>query len=118
MVGTLFLLSVPLRRPLAAKLIRDFCPLSDEVHANQHVRDFLGRVSLLWAFMQLSNATITIWLLLTQSTSVFVMTRMAMSWTLTISAIVTSALWFQRSMARHGILVTLPTWRRAGSAAS
>ena len=118
LVGTLFLLSVPLGRPLAQKLLRDFCPLSDEVHANEHVRTFLGRVSLLWAFFQLANATVTIWLLLTQSPSVFVVTRMAVSWTLTISAIVLSALWFRRSMARQGIVVTLPTWHRTGSAAA
>jgi hypothetical protein len=117
LVGTLFLLSVPLGRPLAQRLLRDFCPLSDEVHANEHVRQFLQRVSLLWAFFQLANATVTIWLLLTQSPSVFVVTRMAVSWTLTITAIVVSALWFRRSMARHGIVVTLPTWHRAGSAA-
>ncbi|HEX5095011.1 MAG TPA: hypothetical protein VFX21_03325, partial [Acidimicrobiia bacterium] len=92
-------------------------PLSDEVHANEHVRHFLGRVSLLWAFFQLANATLTIWLLLTQSPSVFVVTRMAVSWTLTITAIVVSALWFRRSMARQGIVVTLPTWQRTGSAA-
>jgi hypothetical protein len=33
------------------------------------------------------------------------------SWTVTITAIIVSALWFRRSMARHGITVNLPTWR-------
>jgi hypothetical protein len=111
LVATAFLLSVPLGRPLAGKLAADFCPLPDDVLANEHVRLFFRRISLLWAFAQASNATITIWLLLTQSLATFVVARMAVSWSVTITAIVISALWFRHSMAKHGIHVRLPSWR-------
>ena len=43
------------------------------MYANEHVRRFFRRISLLWAFAQASNATITIWLLLTQSLATFVL---------------------------------------------
>lgn len=112
LVATAFLVSVPLGRPLAAKLAADFCPLPDDLYANEHVQRFFRRISLLWAFVQAANATVAIWLLLTQSLATFVLARFALSWGITIGAIAISALWFRASMARHDIHVRLPSWRR------
>jgi hypothetical protein len=117
LVATAFLISVPLNRPLAAKLATDFCPLPDDMRTNAHVRRFFRQISLLWAFTQACNATITIWLLLSQSVSTFVVARVAVSWIMMISAITLSTLWFRRSMARHGITVALPRWRSTPRAA-
>jgi hypothetical protein len=117
LVATAFLVSVPLNRPLAAKLATDFCPLPDDMRANAHVRRFFRQISLLWAFTQACNATITIWLLLTQSMSTFVVGRVAVSWIMMITAITASTLWFRRSMAHHGITVALPRWRSTPRAA-
>ncbi|MCL6516491.1 DUF3159 domain-containing protein [Alicyclobacillus sp.] len=111
LVASAFLLSVPLGNPLAGRLASDFCPLPDEVVRNEHVRLFFRRISLLWAFAYAANAALTIWLLLTQSIATFVVARVALSWTLTITAVVVSALWFRRTMARHGIHVRLPSLR-------
>jgi hypothetical protein len=111
LIASAFLVSVPLNRPLAAKLASDFCPLPDDVRSNAHVRRFFRQISLLWAFAQACNASITIWLLLSQSLSTFIVARFAVSWIVTVTAIVLSALWFRRSMARHGITVALPRWR-------
>jgi hypothetical protein len=118
LVAGAFLLSVPMNRPLAARLAADFCPLSLEVHANAHVRRFFRQISLLWAFVQTANAGITIWLLFSQSLSTFVLLRTVVSASVTITAIVASALWFKRSMARNGIEVRLPGWRRSAVIAS
>ena len=112
LVATAFLLSVPLNRPLAARLAADFCPLSNEMHANAHVRRFFRHISLLWAFAQAANAAITIWLLFSQSLGAFVVLRSIVSLGVTVAAIIASVLWFKRSMARHGIVVQLPAWRR------
>jgi hypothetical protein len=111
LVATAFLVSVPLGRPLAGKLAADFCPLPDDVYTNEHVRRFFRNISLLWAFAHASNATITIWLLFTQSLGTFVVARVAVSWTVMIGTIIVSALWFRASMARHDIHVRLPSWR-------
>lgn len=111
LVASAFLLSVPLGNPLAGRLASDFCPLPDEVVRNEHVRLFFRRISLLWAFAYAANAALTVWLLLTQSLATFVVARVALSWTLTITAVVVSALWFRRTMARHGIHVRLPSLR-------
>jgi hypothetical protein len=111
LVAAAFLFSVPINKPLAGRLANDFCPLPDEMHTNLHVRRFFRQISLLWAFVQALNASVTIWLLFSQSLGTFVMARQAVSTTLTISAIVASIVWFKRSMNRHGIHVQLPRWR-------
>lgn len=115
LVAGAFLFSVPLGHPLAGRLAADFCPLSKEMHANTHVRRFFRQISLLWAFVQTANAGITIWLLFSQSLATFVLLRSVVSAGVTITAIIASALWFKRSMARNGIVVQLPTWRRAAA---
>jgi hypothetical protein len=104
LVAAAFLLSVPLGRPLAERLARDFCPIPSKVLANEHVRLFFLRVTLLWAITQLANATVTLWLLLSQSLATFLVAKTLVSWALTGGAIVISTIWFKRSMTRHGIL--------------
>lgn len=108
LVASAFLLSVPLGRPLASRLAGDFCPIPDEVMGNQHVRLFFRNISLLWAVTQFANASITLWLLATQSIGTFVVARAVVSWSLTGAAILISTIWFKRSMTRHGILGPRP----------
>jgi hypothetical protein len=107
LVGAAFLLSVPLDRPLAARLAADFCPLSLEVRGNRHVRTFFRRISLLWAAAQMTNAALTIWLLFSQSVATFVVFRTIVSAGVTITAIAVSTIWFRRSMSKHGIVVRM-----------
>jgi hypothetical protein len=111
-IAAAFLLSVPLDRPLAGRLADDFCPLPADFRANAHVRQFFRQVSLLWAFIGAVNVTVTLWLLFTQSIGTYVVAKTAASSALTISAIIVSTLWFRRSMARHGIVVTVASFRR------
>jgi intracellular septation protein A len=107
-----FLLSVPLDRPLAGRLADDFCPLPADIRTNAHVRQFFRQISLLWAFIGAVNVTVTLWLLFTQSIGTYVVAKTAASSALTVSAIIISTLWFRRSMARHGIVVTFASFRR------
>jgi hypothetical protein len=111
-VAAAFLLSVPLNKPLAGRLADDFCPIPADVRANTHVRHFFRQISLLWAFTQALNVAVTLWLLFTQSVGTYVVAKTALSSTLTVSAIIVSTLWFRRSMARHGIVVTFASLRR------
>ena len=116
LIAGAFLFSVALDRPLAGKLAADFCPLSSEVHSSAHMRTFFRQISLLWAFAQALNATVTIYLLFSQSLGTFVVLRTVVSTGITLLAIAASALWFKRSMRRHGISVQLPRWRHAVAA--
>jgi hypothetical protein len=104
LVAAAFLLSVPLGRPLAERLARDFCPIPSGVLAHASVRRFFLQITLLWAFTQIANATVTLWLLFSQSLATFLVAKTLVSWGLTGSAIAVSTIWFHRSMRRQGIL--------------
>ncbi|MHB8467675.1 MAG: VC0807 family protein [Acidimicrobiales bacterium] len=109
-VAGAFLVSLPTRRPLAERLAADFCPLPKLFLAQPGVRTFFLRITVLWSFVQLANAAITITLLLSQPIGTFVWVRSVSSMTLTVGAVVLSTMWFKHSMHRHGIAVV---WARA-----
>lgn len=102
LIAGAFLLSVPLGQPLAQRLAKDFCPLPAWLLAEDHVGRFFKRVSLLWAFIGLTNAAIALWLLFSQSVGTFYVAQKGASWVLTGTAIGLSTWWFHRLMAEHG----------------
>jgi intracellular septation protein A len=104
LVGGAFLVSFAARRPLAERLAHDFCPLPDALAAHPHVRQFFLRISLLWAGVFLANAAVTLWLLLSQSVTIFVVAKPFVSFGLTGAGIAVSTWWFFRTMRRHGLL--------------
>jgi Protein of unknown function (DUF3159) len=101
LVATAFLASVGAGRPLAGRLARDFCPIPDHVATTVPMRRFFTQITLLWAVTQLLNAAVAMWLLLSQSVGVFVVTRTVSSITLSALAVTLSVLWFRRSMRDH-----------------
>jgi hypothetical protein len=113
LIAGVFLLSVPAGRPLAQRLAGDFCPLPESFVGSPPVRRFFARITLLWAFVQLTNAAFSLWLLATQPVGTYVVARTAASWLLTGAAVLASTLYFKRSMQRHGITVH---WRGTGAA--
>jgi uncharacterized membrane protein len=99
-----FLLSLPTGRPLAERLAADFMPLPPALLAHPVTRRLFSRITLLWAFVLLANAAVTLALLLTEEVATFVLTRTLASFLLTGGAIVGSTVWFRRSLRRHGLL--------------
>jgi hypothetical protein len=115
LIGTVFLGSAAIGRPLAERLARDFCPVPPDTLSHPKMRRFFIRISLLWAFVQLANATVALWLLFSQSVGTFVLARSAVSGCLTVSAIAASTFWFRRYTARHGIEVVRARGRHGHS---
>jgi intracellular septation protein A len=111
LVGSAFLLSFTLRRPLTERLAHDFCPLPEAFTGHPHVKRFFLHISLLWAAVFLANATLTLWLLLSQSVGIFVLAKPFVSFGFTAIGVAWSWLWFHRTMRRHGLLgaATVPT---------
>lgn len=95
-IGVLFLGSALWGRPLVLRLARDFCPIPEDVMGHSHLRRFFLGISVLWGVVQLVNAGLTFWLLLSQSLGTFVIVRTTMAHTLTVTAIAVSVLWFRR----------------------
>lgn len=115
LIGTAFLVSVPLGLPLAERLVRDFCPFDESTSEQPEFNAFFPRLSLLWAGTSLLNAAVTLHLLLTQSITNFVIIKAFLGPTTTTLTIVIGLWWFRRSMNRAGIEVVLA--RRVGAAA-
>ncbi len=102
-IACAFFVSALVRRPFAGMLALDFCPLQPEVVDNHHVQRAFRHITVLWGVVQLSSAIASVWLLVTLSTSTYVLARTALSMTLTPLAIVASTLLFIRVLRREGI---------------
>ena len=111
LVAGLFLASVPLRRPLAERLARDFCPLPDSVVGRGTVRRFFMQISLLWALVYLVNGAATLTLLLTSSLGTFLVLKTVASTLTTVTAVAVSYLWFHRSLRAEDLVLR---WARGG----
>lgn len=105
LVAGLFLVSVPLGKPLAQRLAHDFCPLPDSLLGDAAVRRFFLRVSLLWALVYLANASATLGLLLTTSLGQFMVAKSAFTSVLFVSAVAVSVAWFRRSLGERGVVL-------------
>jgi hypothetical protein len=110
--GLVILGSAVVGQPLVLRLARDFCPLPADTMHDAHFRRFFLGMSLLWGITQLVNAGVTLWLLVSQSVSTYVVARTAMSWTLTGTVIAISVVWFaqvlrQRERHHHAALATV-----------
>ena len=103
-VAGAFLLSVPAGRPLAARLAEDFLPMPDAFRDHPAVRRYFLRITVLWALVQLANAALGFWLLISQPVPVFLAAKTAGTLVLTATAIGVSAFVFFRSMRHHGLL--------------
>jgi hypothetical protein len=104
-VATVFLASIPAGSPMAERLTADFCPLPKVFLSDPPVRRFFNRLTVLWAGVQLANASIAVALLLSLPVTTYLWTRSLISWTSTAGGIAVSTVWFKRSMHRHGVTV-------------
>jgi len=109
LVGVAFAGSVALDRPLAERLARDFCPFDAETAEHPMLRLFFLRLSLLWAVTSLLNAAVTLWLLLTQDVTTFVIIKSFMGPAFTTATLLIAVLWFRYRMRRAGLRLQFGT---------
>ena len=74
-VAALFLLSLASTRPMVARLAGDFYPMDHELAARPRVRRLFRHLTLLWAVLGLAKATMTLWLLQSQTLETFVLVK-------------------------------------------
>ena len=86
-VAGAFLLSVPAGRPLAERLAHDFVPLEPEILRIPAVKRVFVRITLLWAFVNLANAVLSVALLMSQPVGAFVAAKTVMGFILVIGAV-------------------------------
>jgi hypothetical protein len=74
-ISMAFLASAVLRRPLVRKLVLDYIHLPEAVIKHARVRRFFIRLTVGWAMVLLLNATLSIWLLLSQPIGTYLLVR-------------------------------------------
>lgn len=107
LIGTAFLISVPLGLPLAERLVRDFCPFDEATNNEPAFNAFFPRLSLLWGATSLLNGAVTLYLLMTQSITNFLILKAFLGPVTTTMTITIGLWWFKRSMNSAGISVVL-----------
>jgi len=103
LVGLAFLASALSGRPLAERLARDFCPFDAEAASHPLLRLFFLRLSFLWAFTSMVNTAVTLWLLLTQSATTFVLVKAMLGPLFTAVTLALAVGWFRVRMRREGL---------------
>ncbi|NMI00491.1 DUF3159 domain-containing protein [Pseudonocardia sp. K10HN5] len=101
--AALLLATVPLRRPLLARLADDFCAFPTTLTRNPRVQRFFRRVSLLWAVVFLMNGAATLWALAKATLGDFMVMTTAVSYSMVGLAALASLLWFRRELRGEGI---------------
>ena len=74
-VAGLFLLSRARARPMVARLAGDFYPMDHELAMRPRIRRLFWRLTVLWAVLGLAKASMTLWLLQSQSLETFVLVK-------------------------------------------
>lgn len=109
-VGITFLVSVPMKNPLAQRLACDVFPFEDNTRSHPLMQQFFVRLSVLWSFTSLVNATVTVWLLLTQSITTFVLIKSVLGPATGVVTVASMFLWLRLDLLRSG---TPLVWARA-----
>ena len=75
LVAVLFLFSLASARPMVARLAGDFYPMNHELAARPRIQRLFRHLTLLWAVLGLTKATVTLWLLQSQTLGTFVLVK-------------------------------------------
>lgn len=107
LIGLAFMVSVPLGFPLAERLVKDFCPFDEATENEPAFAAFFPRLSLLWGATSLLNGAVTLYLLMSQSITNFLILKAFLGPVTTSMTIVIGIWWFRRRMAEAGVTVVL-----------
>jgi hypothetical protein len=113
LVGLAFMASVPLGVPLAQRLAYDVIPFDEATKQHPLVRSFFVRMSIVWALTSLANGAITLWLLLSSSTTTFVLVKSVLGPASAAVAIGVMLVWARLSLTRTGTTIVRARSNRA-----
>lgn len=116
LIGLAFMVSIPLGFPLAERLVKDFCPFDETTENEPAFAAFFPRLSFLWGATSLVNGGVTLYLLMTQSITNFLILKAFLGPVTTSMTIVIGIWWFRRRMADAGVDVVLA--RRIGTSSA
>jgi hypothetical protein len=103
-VGAAFFGSVLIGRPIIARIAHDFCPISPEVAARPSVIRLFAGLTVLWATVQLVNASATLGMLFSMPTTLFVVLKPASSLLVSATAVTITVWWALRTAHRENLV--------------
>ncbi|TKK81278.1 DUF3159 domain-containing protein [Herbidospora galbida] len=99
-IALAFLASVRLNKPLVQRLTLDYIHLPQFVLKHERMRQFFARITLLWAFVLMCNSAVSIWLLLHNNVSTYLLVRTSAVAVITGVAFAGSVWAFKRVLSR------------------
>jgi hypothetical protein len=111
LVGLTFLASSLTKSPMVDRLAKDFCPLTDDIVGRRRVKRLFRRLTVMWAAVNLLNAAVTCWLLLTQSLAVFVAVKPLSAMVVTWTAVAVTVMWSLRVARQEGLHASRTSFR-------
>jgi len=105
-LGLAFMVSLATRDPLVGRLAGDFVPLGD-LAGRPAVSGVFRQLTALWAVVFFVNGLLALWLLLHQSTEVYILMRPTVSLIVRGCGVALSILWFRVGLRRRGVRVLL-----------
>ncbi len=102
-VAVAFLASVAIGRPLASRLAGDFLPMPDAFWTHPEIKRYFARITLLFGVVQLVNAGLAGWLLVSQPVDVFLAAKTVATVLVMAPAIGGSMVWFNRVLRTNGL---------------
>jgi hypothetical protein len=106
--GGVFLLSLVIGRPLIERLAGDFWPITPEMAENPRILALFRGLTILWAAVNLTTATLTFFLLLYLPLTTFVAVKQVSGLGITVAAIAVTITWSHRIACREGVLTAPP----------
>ena len=103
-VALLFLLSLATARPVVARVAADFYPMTEDIARRPRVERLFWRLTLMWALVALCKATVTFWLLQSQSVTSFVLYKDTFMLTTTVLAVTVTVLTSVSVARKEGLL--------------
>jgi hypothetical protein len=107
LVGTAFLASVALGRPLIGRFAGEFCRLDPDVEACAGVVSLYRRLTYLWAAVNFTASATTFTLLRTLPVALFVALRPFAMWAITITGVVLTVTASVRAARAEGLMAAI-----------
>ena len=104
-VATIFFVSLASSRPVVARLASDFYPMSADVAERPRIQRLFWHLTLLWALVCLAKASVTVSLLVSQSTMTFVVVKSICLLSMTILAVTATVLAAVSVARKEGLLL-------------
>jgi hypothetical protein len=103
-IASVLVLSVLVGRPMVAHIANDFCPISPDVAKRPAVIELFAGLTVLWAVAQLATAGITLGMLLSLDTTLFVVLKPVVTFGISAVAVAVTIWWALRTAHREELV--------------